>query len=337
MTPGFRSITFLSLLLGWAGTHVKATPERGTQGVRVRDYPSKPVRIIEPFGAGGGPDLLAHALAHELSELWHQPVTVENITGAGATAGPAQVVASPADGHTLLLNTSAQAYSAALGRNLPYDPLRDFIPIAALTSQPYVLLASRAADVNTIGELIAAAKAKPGKLRFGSSGTGTGTHLGAEEFNRAAGISAVHVPAGPNDTITDGIAKMVAGDVAYRLAPISLVLPHIRDGQVVALGVTTVRRSALLPEVATISEAGVAGFSFPIWYGLWVRAGTPGGVVETLVKDVDRALAGRNMRDWIDKHGGEPMRMTQPEFARFVLSESERAARISEAAGVKLQ
>ena len=295
------------------------------------------MRFIEPFGAGGGPDLLARALAHELSEMWHQPVTVENIAGAGATAGPARVAALPADGYTLLVNTSAQAYSAALAKNLPYDPLKDFIPIAALTSQPYVLVASKTAGVKSIGELIAAAKAKPGELKFGSSGTGTGTHLGAEEFNHAADIKAVHVPAGPTDAIADGIANMVAGHVDYRLAPISLVLPHIRDGQLIALGVTTARRSALLPEVPKISEAGVAGFAFPIWYGIWVRAGTPAGVVDCLVKDIGRACAGRDMRDWIAKHGGEPMHLTQPEFARFVLSESERAVQIVEAAEIKPQ
>ena len=141
-------------------------------------YPTKPVRLIEPFGMGGGPDLLARALAQQLSELWGQPVTVENVPGAGATAGPAQVAKSPPDGYTLLVNTSAQAYSAAFSKDLPYDPLKDFIPIAALTSQPYVLIAGKATGITTVGELIAAAKSKPGQLKFGSRGVGTGTHLG---------------------------------------------------------------------------------------------------------------------------------------------------------------
>src|SRR5258706_2853492 len=133
-----------------------------------QDYPAKPVRIIEPFGAGGGPDLLARALAPKLSELWRQSVTVENIPGAGATAGPAQVAKSPADGYTLLINTSAQAYSAAHLKDLPYDPLKDFIPIVPLTRQGYVLVTGRATGVATVGGLIAAAKAKPGELEFGS-------------------------------------------------------------------------------------------------------------------------------------------------------------------------
>lgn len=299
-----------------------------------RGYPAKPVRIIEPFGAGGGPDLLARALAPKLSELWGQPVTVENLPGAGATAGPAQVAKSPADGYTLLINTNAQAYSAALLKDLPYDPLKDFIPIIPLTRQPYVLVASKATGVTTVGGLIAAAKAKPGELRFGSTGIGTGTHVGVEKFNQAAGIKTLHVPPSPNDSNADTIANAIAMRFTYCLAPISLALPHIRDGTLVALGVSTARRSTLLPEVPTIAEARVAGIDFPIWYGIWVPAGAPTGVVDKLANDIGRVLAGPDLRESIAKHGGEPMSMTQPEFVRFVESESEGAARLMKAAPV---
>jgi tripartite-type tricarboxylate transporter receptor subunit TctC len=213
--------------------------------------------------------------------------------------------------------------------------LKDFIPIVPLTSQPYVLVAGKSAGVATVGELIAAAKAKPGELKFGSAGIGTGTHLGVEKFNLAAGIKAVHVPARPADSNADTIANAIAGRTTYYMAPISLALPQIRDGKLIALGVSTARRSALLPEVPTIAEAGVAGFDFPIWYGLWAPAGTPAGVIDKLVKDIGRVLAGQSLRDWVTKHGGEPMNMTQPEFARFVLSESESAAQIIKAAGIK--
>jgi Tripartite tricarboxylate transporter family receptor len=168
-----------------------------------QDYPTKRVRVIEPFGAGGGPDLMARAVSPRLSELWGQPVTVENHPGAGSTAAPALVAKSPADGYTLLVNTSAQAYSAALLKNLPYDPLKDFIPVAPLTSQPYVLVAGKLAGITTVGELVAAAKAKPAELKFGSTGLGTGTHLGVEKFNLAAGIKAIHVPARQGDAIAD--------------------------------------------------------------------------------------------------------------------------------------
>lgn len=297
-----------------------------------RDYPAKPVRIIEPFGAGGGPDLLARAMAVKLSELWRQSVTVENITGAGATAGPAQVAKSPADGYTLLINTNAQAYSAALLKDLPYDPLKDFFPIISLTRQAYVLVAGKATGVATIGGLISAAKARPGELKFGSTGIGTSTHVGVEKFNQMAGIRALHVPPSPNESNADTIASAISGRFTYYLVPISLAQPCIRDGTLVALGVSTARRSTLLPGVPTIAEAAVARFDFPIWYGMWLPAGAPTGVVEKLANDIGRVLAGPDLREWIAKHGGEPMSMTQPEFVRFVESESEDAARLMKAA-----
>jgi len=299
------------------------------------NYPTKPVLMVEPFGAGGGPDVLARAIGPKLAELWGQPVTVENHPGAGSTAGPALVAKSPADGSTLLVNTSAQAYGAALLKNLPYDPLKDFIPVAALTSQPYVLVTGKSSGITTVGELVAAAKAKPGKLRFGSTGIGTGTHLGAEKFNLEAGIKAVHVPARAGDAIADTIANTVAGRTDYQLAPIQLALVEIRAGRLRALGVTTKKRSSLLPQVPTIAEAGVSGFDWPIWYGVWVPAGTPAGDVDKLAKDIARTLATPDMRDWLAKHGADPMIMTQPQFARFVLGESERAARIIKAAGIQ--
>src|SRR5271170_1751725 len=302
-----------------------------------QDYPSKPVRMIEPFGAGGGPDLIARAISPKLSELWGQPVTVENHPGKGSTEAPTVVAKSPPDGYTLLVNTSAQAYSAALVKTLPYDPLKDFIPVAPLTSQPYVLVAGKSSGITSVRELIAAAQAKPGELKFGSTGLGTGTHLGLVKFNLQAGIEAIHVPPRPGDAITDVIANAVAGRTTYMMAPIQLALADIRAGRLRALGVTTKKRSSLLPEVPTIAEAGVSGFDYPIWYGVWVPAGTPDGVVDKLAKDIARALATPDLRDWLVKHGGDPMSMTQPEFARFVVRESENAARIARAAGIKPQ
>ena len=245
-------------------------------------YPDKPVRLIEPFGAGGGPDLLARALSPKLSELWGVPVTVENHPGAGSTLAPALVAKSPADGYTVLVSTSAQAYSTALGNDLPYDPLKNFIPVAPLTSQPYMIVAGKRAGIANLRELIAAARGKPGVLTFASSGVGTATHLGIEEFNQAAGIKAVHIPAVQGEAIADTIANTVAGRRTYMMTPIERALSDIRSGNLVALGVTTQKRSSLLPEVPTIAEAGVAGFDYPIWYGVWVPTGTPIGVVNKL-------------------------------------------------------
>jgi tripartite-type tricarboxylate transporter receptor subunit TctC len=299
------------------------------------DYPTRPVRIIEPFGAGGGVDTIARAVSPKLSELWGQPVTVENHPGGGSTAAPALVAKSPADGYTLLVNSSAQAYTAAFVKNLPYDPLKDFIPVAPLTSQPYVLVAGNSSGITSVRELIANAKAKPGQMRFGSAGVGAGNHVGVEKFNLQAGIKVVYVPPGPHDSIADVVAHTVAGRIDYVIAPIPLALADIRAGKLRALAVSTKKRSPLLPEVPTIAEAGIPGFDYAVWYGVWAPAGTPAGVVEKLAKDVARALAAPDLRDWLAKRGAEPMSMTQSEFARFVQSESESAARIIKDASIK--
>ena len=300
-------------------------------------YPNKSVRLIEPFGAGGGPDLLARALSPKLSELWVEVVTVENHPGAGSAVGPALVAKSPADGYTVLVSTSAQAYSAALRQDLPYDPLKDFIPVAPLTSQPYVLVAGKLAGIASLRELIAAARGKPGVLTFASAGVGTATHLGIEEFNQAAEINAVHVPAAQGEAIADTIANTVAGRRTYMMAPIERAIADIRSGNLVALGITTKNRSSLLPEVPTIAQAGVAGFDYPIWYGVWVPTGTPTVVVNKLARDIAQVMATPDLRGWLTKHGADPICMTPAEFACFVLSESERAARIVNAAGIKPQ
>jgi tripartite-type tricarboxylate transporter receptor subunit TctC len=299
------------------------------------DYPTKGVRMIEPFGPGSGPEVIATAVGRRLAELWAQSVTVENHPGAGSTAAPAIVAKSAADGYTLLVHTNAHAYSAALVTNLPYDPVADFVPVAALTTQSYVLVAGESTAVTSVGALIATAKARPGELRFGSTGVGTGTHLGIEKFNLAVGINAIHVPARGNDGIADTIASTIAGRTDYALLPIPTTLPHLRAGRVRPLGVSSVCRSTALADVPTVAEAGVPGFDFPIWYGIWAPAATPAGVVQKLAEDIACALSDPAVRDSLVTHGGEPMSMTQPDFARFVLSEGESAARIVEAARIK--
>jgi tripartite-type tricarboxylate transporter receptor subunit TctC len=250
----------------------------------------------------------------------------------GGTAGPALVATSPADGYTLLINTERHAYGAALPKSLPYSPLKDFIPAASLASQPYILVVGKHAGMSTVGELIAAAKAKPGKLRFGSTGVGTGTHLCAVKFNLGAGINAVDVRPRPGDVIADALGGTIEGRTTYMFAPLSACLSQIRDGKLIPLGVSTMQRSNLLPEVPTIAEAGVTGFDSPLWYGMWVPAGTPAGVVDKLAKDIAIALAEPDMREWLARHGAAAMSMTQPEFARFVQSESESAERLIKSA-----
>jgi len=332
-----RQTFFYLLVLLFFACNERSGKADGKSSEVTKAYPTQPVRLIEPFGAGGGPDIISRAISPKLSELWGQPVTVENHPGDGSTAAPAIVAKSPADGYTLLVNTSAQAYSAALLKKLPYDPLKDFVPIAPLTSQPYVLVTGKISGIKTVSALIAAAKREKGQMKFGTTGLGTGTHIGLEKFNLEAGVNATHVPAQKGETITDVIAYTIEGRFTYMLAPIQLAMKDIHEGKLVALGVTTKQRSILLPDVPTIAEAGVVDFNFPIWYGIWVPAGTPAEIVDKLSKDIGHVLQTPDMRDWFMQHGADVMNMTQPEFARFVLSETENATRILKAAGIKAQ
>jgi tripartite-type tricarboxylate transporter receptor subunit TctC len=290
-------------------------------------FPERPIRIVEPFGAGGGVDTIARLVSNKLSEVWHQPVIVDNRPGDGSTAAPAFVAKSSPDGYTLLANSSAQAYSAAL-KNLPYDPLRDFVPVAPLTTQAYVLVAGRSSGVSSVRELIALATQRRGNLKFGSPGTGTGSHVGAARFNEAAGITAVHVAARPTDGIVGTIAETIAGRTTYLVAPIPLAISDIRAGRLRALGVTTRKRSPLLPDVPSLAESGLSGFDYAIWYGVWAPAGTSDRIVDKLSADIARALEMPDLRTSLAKHGAEPLNMSRLEFARFVVAESESATRL---------
>lgn len=226
-------------------------------GAFAQGYPTKPVRVIVPFTAGSGVDVVARMVGSKLSEFWGQPVTVENHVGAGGSLGAGLVAKSPPDGYTLLINSTSHAVNAALYASLPYDPLKDFVAVAPLVAQPYVLVAGPSAGVRTVSELIAAAKANPGQLKFASAGTGSGTHMVAEKFKVAANIDVVHVP---NKGGPEANADATSGRVTYWFPPIALALTQVRDGKLVALGVSSARRSSLLPDVPAIAEAGLGGF-----------------------------------------------------------------------------
>ena len=299
-----------------------------------QSYPSKAVRVIVPFTAGSGIDVFTRPVTQKLSEIWGQPVPVENRAGAGGTLGTGLVAKSAPDGYTVLVNSVAFAQSPALYANLPYDVQQDFVGIAPLVSSPYVLVVGPGAGLRTVAELIAAARARPGQLNFGSAGIGTGTHLVAEKFKQAAGIDVVHVPykGGPEANVDTMI-----GRVTYWFPPSGIALSHVREGKLLALGVTSARRSNLMSDVPTIAEAGVGGFEDKIWYGMWAPAGMPAGLVEKLSKDVARALAAPDLRERLAKLGAEPMIMAPAEFARFVRSEIDDSARIIKAAGIKPQ
>src|SRR5438105_12749385 len=297
-------------------------------------FPNKPVRVIVAFTPGGVTDIVARTLMPKLGELWGQPVVVENRPGAGGTVAAVAVARATPDGSTLLVHSAGYAINAALSQTLPYDPQRDFVHVAPLASQSMLLVVSPASSVRSVAELIAAAKARPGELAYGSAGIGSGGHFSAEKFRIAAGIDVLHVPyKGGADAIND----TMAGRLAFTFNTITLALPYIRDGRLRVLAVTSPERSSLLPEVPTIAESGVPGFEFTFWNGLWAPARTPPAVVEKIAHDLAQIVATPDMRERLTRLGAEPMAMTSAEFARFVRTEVEIAERIVRSSGIKAQ
>jgi tripartite-type tricarboxylate transporter receptor subunit TctC len=297
-------------------------------------YPNKPVHVIITFPPGTGTDIVARAVTQKISEFWGQPVLAENRSGAGGSIGAALVAKAAPDGYTLLVDSNAHVVTPAIYAKLPYDTLRDFVEIAPLAGGPNVLVAGPGSNVKSVAELIAEAKAKPGQINFASAGIGSGTHLNLEKFKLATGIDVTHVPyKGTPEVVSDLLGKRVN----YYFAPISPAIPFIRDGRVRALAVSSAKRSNQLPDVPTVAEAGVPGFEFTLWFGLWGPAGMPADIVDKISKDVNRALTGAELRERLAKLGNDTMIMSPGEFSRFVRKEFDDYARIIKAAGIKPQ
>src|SRR5262245_22245688 len=297
-------------------------------------YPNKPVRLIISFTPGSATDIAGRAVAQKLAEIWGQPVVPENRVGAGGSIGSAVVVQAAPDGYTLLANSSAHAANPAIYSKLPYDTLKDFTNLAPLAEQPNVLIVAADSGYKTLKDFIAAAKAKPGQLNFSSAGVGSGTHLNLEKLKLMAGIDVTHVP---YKGTPEAIGDTLAGRVCCYFAPITAAVPHVNGGKAAALGVSTAKRSSLLPNVPTIAEAGVPGFEYNLWVGLWGPAGMPAELAEKINKDVNRALASEDLKERLLKLGAEPMNMTIPEFTQFVRREVEDSQRIIKAAGIQPQ
>ena len=297
-------------------------------------YPNKPVHVVVPFTAGSATDILARTFGQKLSEMWSQPVVVDNRPGAGGTIGAAVVAKSAPDGYTLLVHSAAQAYNPSIYPSLPYDTVKDFIDIVPLGGQPNVLVVAPSTGIKTVAELIAQAKQKPGQLNFGSAGTGSGTHINGEKFKLAAGIDVLHIPyKGTPEALTDTIA----GRVTYFFSPISAALPFVRDGKLVALAVSTAKRSGALPNVPTVAEAGLPGFEYSLWVGMFAPAGTPADVVDKIARDVRTVAQSQDVKERFAALGAEQMPMTPPEFKQFVDSEITESAKVIKAAGIKAQ
>ncbi len=297
-------------------------------------YPTRPVKIVVPFTAGSATDILARTFGQKLSEIWGQPVIIENHPGAGGTIGAAIVAKAPPDGYTLLVHSAAQAYNPSIYPNLSYDTAKDFVEIVPLAGQPNVLVVAPATGYKTVNDLVAAAKKKPGELNFASAGTGSGTHINAEKFRLAAGIDVVHIPyKGTPEAITD----TMTGRVTYFFSPISAALPNVREGKLVALGVSTAKRSSALPGVPTIADSGLAGFDYNLWVGMFAPAGTPVDIVDKINRDVGRVLQTPEAKERLAALGAEAMPMSPAEFRKFVRDEIDDAAKVIKAAGIKVQ
>jgi len=295
-------------------------------------YPARAVHVIISFPPGSSTDIVGRIVAQKLSEYWGQPVLAENRGGAGGTIGAGVVAKAAPDGYTLLIDSSAHAVSPAIYSKLPFDTLKDFIDIAPLAGQPNVLVALPGSKTKSVADLIAEAKASPGKINFASAGIGSGTHLNLEKFKLVTGVDVTHIPyKGTQEVITD----LLGGRVEYYFAPISAALSNIRDGKLRAIAVSGAKRSSSLPEVPTVAESGVPGFEFTLWFGLWGPAGMPADIVDKISKDVNRALADPGVRERLAKLGNDPMNMTPTEFSQFVRREVEDYARVIKAAGIK--
>ena len=302
--------------------------------IQAQAFPAKPVTIIVPFTPGSATDISARAMQQKLAEFWGQPVLIENRPGAGGTIGAGMVARAAPDGYTLLVHSSGHAANPGIYAKLAYDTFRDFAEITPLAGQATVLVVAPATGFKTLGDLLAAARAKPGALNFGSAGSGSGTHLAGEKFKGMTNLDLVHIPyKGTPEAVTDTIG----GRLTYYFSPIAAALPHVRDGKLTALAVSTAQRSSLLPDVPTVAQAGVPGFSFNLWTGMFAPAGTPPAIVDRIANDVQRAWAAPDLKERLGKMGLEPMPMTPAEFKAFVKSEVEDASRVLQAAGVKPQ
>ncbi|MBI2226032.1 MAG: tripartite tricarboxylate transporter substrate binding protein [Betaproteobacteria bacterium] len=296
-------------------------------------YPTKPIRLIVPYPAGGGSDLLARPLAQSLTETFGQQVIVENRGGAGGNLGMELVAKSPPDGYTLVLGLTAQyAVNPSLYSNLPYDPVKDFAPVALLVRNPYVLSVHPSLPVRSAKELIALAKTRAGQLVYSSAGNGSGAHLCGEMMKTMAGISIVHVPyKGAAPAMTD----LISGQVQYSFLAFRSSRPHIMSGRLRALAVSTANRSAALPDLPAVAET-LPGYDLPVWYGVAAPAGTPREIVARLNAEILRTLATPDSRKRMAMDAAEPIGGTPEQFGDYIRSEIVKYAKIVKESGAKI-
>jgi len=323
MTILHRVLPLIALAVLWL---VPAAP------CTAQDYPSRTVKIIVPFGAGGPTDIFTRLLAEELRKSLKEPFVMENRPGAGTIIGTDAAAKSPPDGYTLLMISATQTTTETLVPNKPYKLLRDFVPVASLLNSELVMVVPASVPVNTVKEFIALAKSKPGALNYASSGVGSNYHMAGELFKNLTGTDILHVPYKGSSGARNDI---ISGQIEMMFDSLPSMAPIIQAGRVKALGTTGKVRSAILPDVPTLSEAGVPGYEATIWIGLMVPTGTPQPIVTLLSTEINKILARPDVREAWEKQGATPMIMKPDEFGSYVQSEIDKWARVIKANNIK--
>ena len=297
------------------------------------NYPTKPVRFIAPFPPGGSTDFLARLVALKLSEAWGQQVIVENRGGAGGTIGVELAARAAPDGYTIVMgHVGTFGFNPTLYPKLPYDAVRDFAPITVLATVPNGMAVHPSLPVKTAGEFVALAKAKPGELLYASGGSGSASHLAGEYFRLLTKINMVHVPykgTGP------AMISMISGQTTMTITGMVALMPHVKSGRLKLLGVATLKRLSILPEVPTINESGVPGYDANQWYGVLTQAAVPRDIVMKLHADIVKVLARSDVKERLATDGAEPVANTPEQFAAHIKAEIARWAPVVKASGAK--
>jgi tripartite-type tricarboxylate transporter receptor subunit TctC len=317
---------FAVLLALAAGLSIGAPPSKADE------YPSRPVRIIVPFGAGGPTDVYTRAIAEELRKSLHQTFVMENKPGAGTTIGTDYVAKAAPDGYTLLMVSGTQTVNETLYTKKPYHLMHDLVPIAPLIDSDLVLVVHPSVPAKNLAELLALARAKPGTLNFGSSGPGSNYHMAAELLKHLTGIDIVHVPyKGSTGMRTD----ILSGQIQMLFDSVPTMAPMIKAGKVRAIGTSGATRSAILPDVPTIAEAGVPGFQATLWVGFMAPAGTPQSIIETINREITKILSRPDIKAAWEQTGATPVVMTQPQFKDFMEAQVAKWADVIKANHIK--
>lgn len=297
------------------------------------NFPSRPIRMLVPFGPGSQTDILARWIAEKMGDNWHQQVVVDNRPSAGGTIASEFVLGANPDGHTMMMVSTGHAGNATLYSKLSYDTVRDFSAVTQVASVPNILVVVPTLGPKTLKEFIAYAKSKPGQINFSSAGIGSGTQINSEMFKLAAGMEATHIA---YKSAPEALNNVISGSVQFFFSPVLVAAGQLRAGRVIGLAVSTASRSPVFPDIPTVAEAGIPGFDYDQWYGLLVSAKTPKPVINALNKEVVRILNLPDIKERMLTQGATPRPTTPAEFDAFIRSEVKRFAAVIIAAGARI-